>query len=254
MLRLTLPRLRVWALLVFPLLALAGCDHLFPRPAKPKPPAMSSAEQAQQYVFNQAVARVVLGQTPEGLAIAKPFVQSMNAYAAKKQKRTGIPLTVLVLEYAIEGEEGKQKLVVPIAADGKDFSDLQEVLRKLSGSPYTLHNLRVYRLSFVPPGKRTFSTDYADALRQQLLTQQQQWLSETRALPLKDNAELQLALVRFFMQEQWRDAAYLALENAKEALARMEAKEPEHKEALESLSKEVDILENNLRRDMPYHL
>ena len=64
-------------------------------------------------------------------------------------------------------------------------------------------------------------------------------------------ARLQLSLTKFFMRENIRDAAYVSLENAKDLLARADDSKQEKSEA-QALSKEAEMVENTLHKNLPY--
>lgn len=65
-------------------------------------------------------------------------------------------------------------------------------------------------------------------------------------------ARLELQLTRFFMQHQYKEAAYLAIENAKHSLAMVDESTPDAADTARGLFDEIDAQEMLLYKTMPF--
>lgn len=243
-----LARTLIYAL---PLLSLSACGMMEPAQQPQKTHALRK-QNVDESEYIAALAQWQLGQWNKAdIAAQRAHVKTLDQYAqshkkAKKPQR----LTLLVMDYSAPAG-GRQQLVLPASiGDARaDIPALNKLAPALSGIPYTLQNIHAVRASIIPATAAVFGKEeewpaQADALRTRLLA---------NATPLADadNARLQLEVAHISLGRRLRDAAYIALENAKQAVARLEAVSPEK---AAPLLKDVTALEEALHRDMPYEL
>lgn len=90
-------------------------------------------------------------------------------------------------------------------------------------------------------------------MKSALHMQEQQLLAS--AVPLTSVSEIsaELRLIRFFIERHLRDAAYIAADNAKQSLASLSHNAGNDAE-VNRLSKELELLESDLRKTMPFTL
>jgi hypothetical protein len=244
----SLRRILVAILLITPFFALSGCGDFPFFKSKPIP---SKSTRAEQYILAQALAELALETEPNNKKLLKSYTKVLNAHGAEKTKE--LQVAVLSIEYTLSGQSDDQAVLVPVpvSATMPSFKALQQVQKKLSALPHTLHDLRAYYALIPFPPAQKFSHD-PSVLQQQLKDARQEMMDGMAPLPDYENAKLQLQLVQFFIKAHVRDAAYLALENAKDFLASMAEKSPDRN--ISSLSQEADALESRLRKEMPYKL
>lgn len=245
--------LRYASLLALPLLVLAGCEtthRFFAFHHKHALPSVSASVPAEQYVLNTALAQLAL-MPPEGsLHAALPYVKKLGI---RKKVKNLYSLTVIAMAYKTPSAEKFTLLApAPLTSAASDFKPLKTLLRHLATKPHTLQDIRIYLIAFTPE-RTSFSRTDPRVLRRQLSDLQMQMLSGNDTLEPFDDATLDLKLVRVFMECHARDAAYMALENAKNALAQATAQSADQTRITE-LSHEADELENQLHKEMPYTL
>jgi len=235
-------------LLFIPLLVLDGCSRFT---EKPRRPVIAKSVQAEQYITHQALAELALEQNSNAKMIAQQ-IKTLNAPVSNKEKiRQEITQAVLIMEYTLKGESRYRQLLVPVAVteDMPAFKYIRQVGTRLGQLPYTLRNLHAYYISIAWPPLEKFT---AGELPQQLAAGKQKMLAGALPLSSYENARLQVQLAEFFLKTRVRDAAYLALENAKADLA-MVAEETPAVDIAELLRR-TDAVEVRLHKEMPYKL
>jgi len=237
------------ALLLMPLLILDGCSDSV---KKPKRPVVSKSMQAEQRVLTLTLAELALENNPKDTKVIAQYVKTLNTQAAAKTKtETETVQPVLVMEYTLRGQSEPRTLLVPVVVGTEmpAFKPLRQVQGRLGGLLYTLRDLRAYYVTVTWPPMQKFSTG---EFAQQIAAEKQHLL--TGALPLSpyENAQLQLQLTQFFLKTRMRDAAYLALENAKDSLAMVAEEMPSLDIA--ALSQRASDLELRLHKEMPYKI
>ncbi len=129
---------------------------------------------------------------------------------------------------------------------------LPAMMKKLESTGYRLQDIHLVNVTLAPapiPGELE-----GTALRQVLQQQEQQIADSAQKLPPLEEAKLQLELIRFFIKQRCRDAAYLSVDNVKRLLADATSAQPGDKALIESLSQQVETLDTELRKTMPYTL
>lgn len=137
------------------------------------------------------------------------------------------PRQLLVLEYKNAGDKVMRNDVIPIAADSSSFPGLSEALKNLSGNKSTLHNLYI------------MSQDKDNA--------------KPMKVPVRSEIGIELRLIRFFIDNKQRDAAYITVDNAKKSLALLPP-DIQLAEEGKQFSRELEVLESELRKAMPFTL
>lgn len=223
-------------------LMLAGCG-LFPdHKPKPRTPALSKSALAEQFVYNVSMSQMALRKDVS----ATPYVQKLNELGKKNKTPESLDVTIVVLNY----NTSDTIVIAPLGNGKSKFVSLQKIQKQAGGGQ--LKDIQVYgsEVSVPPPFK--FSKDDKATLTEQIASEQQKLLANKHALSSVDAAQAQLLLTKYFLETKQRDAAYLALEDAKYSLAYIAEKNPE--KDIASLSKETDALEDRLHKEMPYNL
>jgi hypothetical protein len=221
-------------------------DSLGHKPAKhaklSKPQNSFDAEAFAQHL---ALAKIAAGnEDGEDL-------EALQAAGSQKNKHSP-QLTLLVLEYKTPEAKRLHKIAAPVSRDNDEFPALLEVMDALGTTPYTLHDIHLASTTVTPPA----AVDFSGMTSEQIVAwvdQQEQRLQEGahKLAPLED-AKLQLQLTRFFMANGFRDPAYLAVGNVKQALAAATQNKSADEESIKALSQELDSTENQLHKEMPF--
>lgn len=243
------------------LLTFSACAPADERDAIKPPQAKALRYDSKDFVTHLSLARIALGAPGAGDASAKASIAVLQRYAAQRHKPAGkdkekIYQPVFIVDYEIDAQDAPLHVLAPLDAPyvSSRFPELRDILEALGDSaPYTLHNVRVgVAIVNPPPLKALEKAEKAEKIR--TLDTEQQRLIATIASPLPlEQARAQLQLTRFFIDARIRDGAYLALENAKQALATA-TNAPAKSEELEALGKQMEELEVELPKAMPFTL
>src|SRR5262249_28755096 len=93
-----------------------------------------------------------------------------------------------------------------------------------------------------------------DDIQGALDAQEKELLRNAKPLAPLDNIHEEMRIIRFFIKYHFRDAAYLMVDNVKKTLATLPHATPKDQETVEALSRELDDLESDLRKTMPFTL
>lgn len=159
------------------------------------------------------------------------------------------PQSVIVLEYKLHHQNSIRQAAAPfdLKAASPDFSDLQDILDHMEETPYVLQDVRSYMVR-VKPGMLEAKT---------LKTRDGAWnrmYSRANRLPTLEETRIGIKLLNFFIDHRQRDAAYLTLENTKQALAQASGEFPQEKELIAERSQALEELEALLKSTLPYKL
>ena len=222
--------------------------------ASPQKARASQKHGLSQQDYFTAIAEMQLAQLQhQDTATQRAYVKNLKQYAAEnRHNRKSQPAILLSLEYARPAASGKQVLLVPAttSAGHADLSALQKIAPSLNGLPYTLQNIHASRIGFTPA--KTAALGKEEQWASDVQKQQEQLLSGAAPLADAEAVRLHLDAAKIFMQARLRDPAYIAMENAKHAVARLTQQAPS--ETADTLSKEAADLEEMLRKEMPYEL
>jgi hypothetical protein len=227
-------------------LLLASCSQWFtPRHSyHPRPQQAKTHYKPDAFVEHLALARL------SGDGMAEEDYAVLQAYMAQKPQQSRRQ-SVLIISYQEDGE--RSDVAAPVSVDpyNTQFPSLLAILQKLG--PRTLHDLRLVNTTVVPTDAFRTAAD-ADAQRI-ALEQQEQWLiSNAEALAPLEEAQAQLQLATFFIDNRFRDAAYLTVDNVKRLLATASNRKTIGRDTLRILSRKLDMLEEQLHKTMPFTL
>jgi len=143
------------------------------------------------------------------------------------------PQALLVLEYKSAGEHDMRQsyLLIPAAADNAEFPELLETLSQLAENKSVLHNIHI-----------------TDVINKSAAIS----AVNNKKLPAENEIGLDLQLIKFFIDSRQRDAAYIMVDNTKKILASLSG--PGAREKAKRLSSELEILESDMRKTMPFTL
>lgn len=243
-------RLGVLSLGVTAALTLGACadmQKLFG--GKAKTPAKPVAAKTQTYdaasfVEHLSVARLTLenGGTASDIADDAKVIEAFT----KQKKAKSTIVTLAVLDYSGAGKHA----LAPVG-EGKNMTQLTNVLAVMGAKPYKLKDVHVMAVSIAPGVPMKITGQDADAAREAISARHEAIAgSAHKVAPLKE-AKLQLKLLRYFMNAQHRDAAYICADNTKRLLSSAPA-EGAAREEIDALAKELEATEGELRRTMPY--
>ena len=225
---------------------LSACSQDIEKPAPSAKPAVQAQYTASDYISHLALVKL----TPKDLN----NLEIINAYANQKSKLV-TQQSVVVLEYQQADTPSKQQLVAPVALDkeNNNFPELLSIMQKLGEQPYTLHNLQVTTVS-LKPGKhlKLSQKDVINPANPHNL--QINLLKNTIKFSPEERISAELRLITFFIKHRFRDAAYLAVDNAKQSLASLQRDMPDDAQTITSLSQELDQLESEVHKTMPFTL
>ena len=201
---------------------------------------------AKSYTSADYVKHVALTQLDDD---DKADIAAINSYAIQKSKSSSQGL--LILEYKIADKSGRQKLAAPISlSKNASFPELLEIIKQLERKEYRLYNLRIARAKVAAGKSLKLPEKDGAAADAKLVLQEQQILGSAQTLAPREAINVELALIKFFIDHRSRDAAYITVDNAKQALAKL----PHGEAETEALSKSLEQLEARLRETMPFTL
>jgi hypothetical protein len=235
-------------LLMLAALALCSCE---PGP-KHKPHAKAKSKpviSAESYVQNLSLARLNVTDDADDGAVSANLDTIQGYGAQKKPKRERV--TLVVLDYKKDGASKMQQVIAPVnlASGNSNFPAALEIMNRLNDSSYQLHDLDVVATSITPDPALKLPESGAAEIRENLSARQAAMLEHAQPLNPLANARAQLQLIRFFKDHNFRDAAYLSVDNVKKILAGMSGKADE--QTVKELSQQLESLEGELHKTMP---
>jgi len=250
-------------LLATPLLT--ACDKLTfwnedsaAKPVKKTTPKSSVKKETKEridadtYLLNLALAHLTLSRDAADISSAQPYLDVIQAYHAQPPE-AGSRQTALIVQYADKQKKGIQQLVIPFSREGDPAgcSTMEAIVQHLQTPQHALHDMRPY---VIATGPRPFVVDNttAAALRVSLATEQQRMMDRAAKPPPVEEVQALMGLTRCFIQKRIRDAAYLAMENAKQSLAAISEHAAATPDDIRRLAREQAMLEETLHAVMPY--
>lgn len=233
---------------------LAACTQPPPKPVKPAKIARAAPVKpakplykANEYISHLAIAHMALAQKVTPDPVDLDVIEGYNTQPAQPERQ---PL--VVIDYTFKG---KKKAQHAIALDPQAEEVTGAALRSIAGlleqKGCVLHDIRLVTVT-LPPSVDGTSANLPVQERVQI--QQANLLAGAEALPPLDEARAQLRLLRFFIDNRFRDAAYLTADNIKKQLAAALQADIAAETAVSPLSQELETLENRLHQDMPFTL
>lgn len=253
-------------------LTLSSCSLFAPEkppakkksPKKPKPGKSDEAKDGfkeeaayydgQDYILNLSLAKLSLSHSSdEGKTIAAPFLQTLHAYTTQPVKAEGTS-PIVAVEYKEKGKSTTQWVLIPLEAETLHDASLSQVMTRLNSLPHVIHNIRPLRIPVIAALDTSLSEENPHKLRETLDRTILQMMQKMQAMPADQEAALQLKLSRYFMDRKNRDAAYLSLENAKQLLAKLSQGKEKKSEKVAALTRDMEVLEDQLHRALPFTL
>lgn len=202
---------------------------------------------APEFLLHLTLAEKILakGGTLEAVAA---HLKTVEGYASQLPA-TPAPVTLAVLKYQAGAGITRQE-IVPIGATEKDYSALLAVISQGKGSSNALQDITVVNVVIKPEPLLFKDKDIGEV---QTLLQERQKKILTHAVrpPASEEAAAQIMLLKLFIEQKEREAAYLSADNAKRLLAEAsqnsDAGEPHN-----PLTQELETLEGRLRLEMPF--
>jgi hypothetical protein len=203
---------------------------------------------ADDFVRNLSLARLSMDE--DASSIPTSNIEAINSYKLKK-KENPQKRTLVLIEYKRKGEEKIEQLIAPVSSAGGDFPELLDVMRNFNDTPHTIQNIQLLSATIAPA-----TIPKIDSVQTALLLDQQQSMiiARKQSLPVVQDIALQLRLAEFFIQNRFRDAAYISVDNAKRALAKATIDKSAPEEKLTELSKQLEGLEGRLHQELPFGL
>jgi hypothetical protein len=207
----------------------------------PQPPSYSAED------FVRSLAMTIL--TPPGHAPDSGSLQIITTYSLTPHM--AVRRTVLKVDYTLAKSHGTQHLIVAVLPGEAISADaLAPAFGRLAAQRATLQDVQPVYATIAPHAENASGS--VGGIRAQAAFMEAQLLRDTQIPPPLVDAQLQLALVKAFIQLHERDAAYLALDNARHALA--DASQDTHANAQEihRLTNLMEVREETLHNAMPY--
>lgn len=246
-------KVRACASMLLFCVALSACSLLFPEPP-PKPHAKAKPRySASDYVENLSQAHLILASDSAEIPTAN--LDIVNAF---NQQRKTPPerVNILLIVYKPSDVKKTQQAIAPVPtpSENNNFPGLLNVMKTVDQTPNTLQNIHVFSATVAPARKKQPPSADAAQVRQTVEQQQQRILQSTAKLSTLEDVQVQLQLIDFFITHRFRDAAYLSVDNVKQALAKATENNTIDTDTLSSLSQQLETLESQLHQTLPYTL
>ncbi len=218
-----------------------------PEPAPEKAHYLMTA-----YVKQLSLARIMAEKNTADNIMLRSRLSAVEGFVAEQQESTLFE-PVIIVSYHLKKKQDIHQLIAPFKMSShiSEFPDLLEVLSQLQETDYTLQDVHPAILVNLPARDLKFPANDVAQTKAMLEREVNMLLRDRSSLTDSDEARVQLSLLRFFITFHIRDAAYLAAENAKQSLAAAENNAKDFS-AINELSAELDRLENQLHREMPF--
>ena len=158
----------------------------------------------------------------------------------------------VVIEYSMNNDRSdRRRIAIPFTMphDNQDFPGLDDIMRQLDTVPYTLYDMKLAVITIAP--QPPLDSDTASESGR-IYARLQQLIGGAMPLPPMVQARMELQLTRFFMLHGYKQAAYLAIDNAKHSIAMVDGRGDV--QATQDLSRQIEKQENLLYKTMPFTL
>ena len=207
--------------------------------------------QADELVEHVAIADIILANPPYDNATILPHLEIIEGYTAQKQKK---PITqpVIVLSYTLKNKKTVQRIIAPFnMAAHTNEEVLLNIMNTMDARHYTLQDVSAARIQVISMKPLKLKDKDLNTVKAILDQQLQIWLQEAQIFSPIAEAKAQIELIDFFMNHRMREAAYLSVDNAKQALA-SGAEHGADPKAEQDLSEQLAGQESQLRNIMPF--
>lgn len=227
-------------------LALTSCHLLDKPPAPRRAPVTLSPEQLGEYITHLSLAELALNNGTPDLATATPSLEAIESFTARKSAKKSSDHEVVVIEC-----KGKKKLTLlaPTGSSKTQRNGFQAVADAAKLARCEITNLWPGTLDITPGPALKFQMLAAEASRLQVHERLKTTLSKAKRYGVKDEVLAYIRLTRSFMSINARAGAYIALDNAKYAVAHAESAQVEAEFIKQSLQT-LENLEREIRQTM----
>lgn len=235
------------------LVTVSGCGQLFHKEQVKKPKKKKSADvgaKAQKQTISAAeyLQLVTLAQAAvQAGTDAEEYAPGIRQYCAQAVQGSQ-PVRIVMLEYRDKESGTMRKLAAPadVAASGRRA--LAEIIGAVEAKA-TLHEVRMMNSEIIecaPPEDASAWNDFVAA-------QAESVIDRAAALEPMEEVKQQLALIGFFTDHRFRDAAYLGVDYVKRELARL-SQGGGNTPSVRGLSRQLEVQEERLRKEIPFTL
>lgn len=215
---------------------------------------MEETRKMESYLVHLSLAELALENGAPGLLTSQVDYTDARNFSLKKQDGT-ITQPVIVIEYGIKRKSDHRMVIVPFEMphESSQFSDLADIMTKLETLPYTLYDLRMVKIQ-IPP-QTPLGIQGNDPIASQAVIEDRfrTLLKNSSTIAPLVQTKIDLQETQFFMEHSYKDAAYIALENAKLSIAKAAAVgRDEDSATIKILSDAIEEEENHLRQSMPF--
>lgn len=246
--------IHAFVLALLPVLLFA-CTQNTP-PDKGRPPykiVKIPPSKPKDYVLNLSLATIKLAQETPTPASLAPYLEVIEKYSSQKGAAKSQKITTVIVEYKTAKAEETQKLLVPFNnASKQKFSSLRDVINQL-GANAVLYNVKPVHTHVFVPNKMILAKRPLSEIRDTVTGRLQSLIAVSKPFSAMEETRVQMHLAKLFMENRMRDAAYLAIDNAKNSLAQVEKDTPQDR-AGNGLASELEQLESDIRKTMPFTL
>lgn len=241
--------IRTFTLLLLLPVLLSSCGLFEEKKVKPRAQTDKTRYTAEEYIKHLALGSVDLSADPSVLPAANlDVVRKYN-----KQKKTKPEnLTLLQVQYAPKNSKKNQLLLAPIGKKTR-FGSLQDIMKELAANNFTVHNLQLMKANISPGASFSLPND-ASAIAATLDGQQQAIARRAGRLSFIEEMQLQIDLISFFTENNFRDAGYLSVEDAKQRLAKASTDKSINPDIVHNLSQRLTAVESILHQKLPFSL
>jgi hypothetical protein len=231
------------------LLALASCAELANLFKQQPKSAVSGAAQRQQeaseFMYHLSVAGIFLEN-------ARPAKEISNNVRVVEHYTSTRPVTVpaAIIEYR-SNAAGLQRVIAPLPANAKDLSYLSKLMERVNKFPHTLSDISLASITAKPGATVKLPVKDAEKSLAAIYAKRDELIAGKSQLAILDEARLQIAMLKLFIKQKNKDAAYLCTADLKRLLAKA-TQDGSDAKTTDALSQEFATLEGQLRTSMPY--
>ena len=205
---------------------------------------------ASRYIESLTLAQEALVKNPVDMASIALPLSRIQTYMAQANTKAQLVM-VVVFDYGVKDSNAQPHAIAPISLAEGDFPSVGLVLKSVTPLPYILENIRVLVMQPMPNSAFTLPEEPL-ALAEMLNAQQGFLLTHYSRLTPKEEITAHMALLTYFTNHRQQDAAYLTLENTKQLLATATQTQSLDEASLASFSANLNQMEGQLKRALPY--
>lgn len=237
------------ALCISTLLVLASCAELADLFKQQPKSTVSSVAQRQQeaseFMYHLSVAGIFLEN-------ARPVKEISNNTRVVERYAPVKPVAIpaAIIEYRSKAA-GMQRIIAPLTANAKDLPHLSKLMERVNKFPHTLSDISLASITIKPGAAVKLPAKDAEKSLAAIYTKRDELIAGKSQLAILDEARMQIAMLKLFIKQKNKDAAYLCTSDLKRLLAKA-TQDGSDAKATDALSQEFSIIEGQLRTSMPY--